>query len=190
MKLRILGLCTCWVVATGAGFLAPSDAVAGASSPSGASVTFRGSVSGHLTTPASTAPNVTSQSGEIDFYHSLKGHSGERVVAVLHRAGWRHMETDGARGSSSLSLEDNGSISISCETKSGSFTVKGATGSVQVTLEPEPGSSGHGLVHVKGSCGSALSETVASESYVGAATDARCQHEAHGLYANPPPDVP
>ncbi len=151
MKLRILGLCTCWVVATGAGFLAPSDAVAGASSPSGASVTFRGSVSGHLTTPASDCSNVTSQSGEIDFYHSLKGHSGNEwslFFTAPHGGTWR---PTGLAGSSSLSLEDNGSISISWYTKSGSFTVKGATGSVQVTLEPEPGSSGHGLVHVKGS---------------------------------------
>jgi hypothetical protein len=150
VKLRIVGWCICWVVATGAVVLGPSARVVGASSPSGASATFSGSVSGHLTTPASDCSNVTSQSGEIDFYHSLKGHSGNEwslFFTAPHGGTWKPR---GLAGSSSLSLEDNGSISTSWYTKSGSFTVKGATGSAHVTLEPEPGSSGHGLVHVQG----------------------------------------
>jgi hypothetical protein len=90
------------------------------------------------------------QSGEIDFYHSLKGHSGNEWSLFFtspHSGTWK---PTGLAGSSSFSLEDNGSISISWDTKSGSFTVKDNTGSVHVTLEPEPGSSGHGLVHVQG----------------------------------------
>ena len=149
MKLRIVGWCTCWVVATGAVFLGPSAALGAASSQTGASATFSGSVSGHLTTPASDCSEVTSQSGEIDFFHSLKGRSGNEwslFFTAPHHGTWRPV---GLAGSSSLSLEDNGSISISWYTKSGSFTVKGATGSARVTLEPEPGSSGHGVVHVQ-----------------------------------------
>jgi hypothetical protein len=53
-------------------------------------------------------------------------------------------------GSSSLILEDDDSISVSWYTKSGSITVKGTTGSLHVTLEPQPGSSGRGLVRVTG----------------------------------------
>ncbi len=148
--LRNVGVCICWLVATGAVVLAPSDLVAGVSSPSGANVIFSGSVSGHLTTPTSDCSDVTSKSGEIDFFHSLKGHSGNEWSLFFtspHSGTWK---PTGLAGSSSFSLEDNGSISISWDTKSGSFTVKDNTGSVHVTLEPEPGSSGHGLVHVQG----------------------------------------
>ncbi len=42
-------------------------------------------------------------------------------------------------------------ISVSWTGKSGSFTTKGTSGSVNMVLEPQIGSSGHGLVHVKGS---------------------------------------
>jgi hypothetical protein len=151
VKLRMGAVVVCWVAAAGATVLALcGPGVAGASTPSGASVTFSGAVSGHLTTPKSDCPGIMAQSGEIDFYHSLKGHSGNEwslFYTAPHNGTWKPR---GLAGSSSFSTEVNGSIENSWYTKSGSFKVKGATGSVDVTLQPEPGSKSHGLVHVKG----------------------------------------
>ena len=95
-------------------------------------------------------PRHHGPSGEIDFYHSLKGHSGKEwslFYTAPHNGTWK---PHGLAGTSSFSTEVNGSIENSWYTKTGSFKVKGATGSVDVTLQPEPGSKSHGLVHVKG----------------------------------------
>lgn len=150
--MRVAVTFICWVVAAGATVVAACGAVAaGAATPSGADVTFSGAVNGHLMTPTSDCSGLTAQSGEIDFSHSLRGHSGHEwslFYTAPHSGTWK---PHGIAGSSSFSTEVNGSIGTSWDTKSGSFTVKGATGSVDVTLEPEPGSNGHGLVHVKGS---------------------------------------
>jgi hypothetical protein len=127
------------------------SATATAAAANGASATFSGAVNGHLTTPATDCPGVTDQSGEIDFYHSLRGHSGNEwslFFTAPHNGTWKPR---GIAGSSSFSLEANDSISISWDAKSGSFTTKGTNGSVNITLAPEPGSSGHGVIHVKGS---------------------------------------
>ncbi len=151
VKVRVAAAFICWVVAAGATVLALcGPGVAGAAAASGASVTFSGAVSGHLTTPTTDCSGLTAQSGEIDFYHSLKGHSGSEwslFYTAPHNGTWKPR---GLAGSSSFSTEVNGSIEDSWNTKSGSFTVKGATGSVNVTLQPQPGSKSHGLVHVKG----------------------------------------
>ncbi len=56
----------------------------------------------------------------------------------------------GLTSPSSFSLESHGSISVSWTGKSGSLTTKGSTGAVNMVLKPQIGSSGHGLVHVKG----------------------------------------
>ena len=136
--------------ASAATFALCAPGVAGAAGPSGASVTFSGAANGHLTTPTTDCSGLTAQSGEIDFYHPLKGHSGHEwslFYTALHDGTWKPR---GIAGSSSFSTEVNGSIENAWDAKSGSFTVEGATGSVNVTLQPEPGSSAHGLVHVKG----------------------------------------
>jgi hypothetical protein len=151
MRHRIGAAVICWVVAAGATVLALcGPGAAGASAPSGASVTYSGAVRGHLTTPPSDCSGLTPQSGEIDFYHSLKGHSGNEWSLFYTAPHNGTFKPHGLAGSSSFSTEANGSISDAWYTKSGSFTVKGATGSVNVTLQPEPGSNAHGLVHVKG----------------------------------------
>lgn len=130
------------------GAAVPAAAAAGA--PSGATASFSGALSGHLTTPATNCSNVTAQSGEIDFFHALKGHSGTEwslFFTAPHGGTWKGV---GIASPSSFSLQSGAGISVSWTGKSGSFTTKGASGSVNMVLKPQIGSSGHGLVHVKG----------------------------------------
>jgi hypothetical protein len=47
-------------------------------------------------------------------------------------------------------MQSSAGITVSWTAKSGSFTTKGSSGSVKITLKPQIGSSGHGLVDVKG----------------------------------------
>jgi len=78
---------------------------------------------------AADCGGVTATSGEIDFYHSLRGHSGTEwslFFTAPHGGTWKGTD------------------------KSGSFTTKGSTGSVNMVVKPQIGSSGHGLVHDKG----------------------------------------
>lgn len=144
-----------WLAAVGGGLAglvaAVLPAVASAASPSGATVSFSGALSGHLTTPATDCSNVTATAGEIDFYHSLKGHGGSEwslFFTAPHSGTWKGV---GVAAPSSFSLQSGGGISVSWTGKSGSFTTKGTSGSVNMVLKPQIGSSGHGLVHVKGS---------------------------------------
>jgi hypothetical protein len=127
-----------------------SPDLSGASTSPGASFTFSGSVNGHLTTPASDCTGATEHSGEIDFYHSLKGHSGKEwsVFYTAPRGGT--YKNFSITSPESFSIEVNDSISESWTGKSGSFTVKGTTGTAKVLLKPQVGSSTHGLVHVTG----------------------------------------
>jgi hypothetical protein len=123
---------------------------AAAASPSGSTVTISGALNGQLTTPVADCPGVTAKSGEIDFYHSLKGHSGDEwslFFTAPHNGTWKGV---GVAAPSSFSLQSNAGISVSWTGKSGSFTTKGSSGSVNMVLKPQVGSSGHGLVHVKG----------------------------------------
>jgi hypothetical protein len=126
-------------------------AAAFAASPSGAVVSFSGALSGHLTTPSTDCSNVTATSGEIDFSHSLKGHGGSSwslFFTAPHSGTWKGV---GLTASSSFNLQSAAGTSVSWTGKSGSFTTKGTSGSVNMVLKPQIGSSGHGLVHVKGS---------------------------------------
>lgn len=77
-------------------------------SPSGATASVSGALKGTLTTPAADCGGVTATSGEIDFHHSLRGHSGTE---------WPLFFTAPHSGT---------------------------------CIKPQIGSSGHGLVHVKG----------------------------------------
>ncbi len=140
--------CGLVLAASAATLAAPAPAGAAAS---GASATFSGSLNGHLTTPAVDCSGVTAQSGEIDFYHSLKGHGGTEWSLFFndpHAGTWKGR---GGASTSSFSLQSGAGISVSWVGKSGSFTTKGASGTVNMVLKPQIGSSGHGLVHVKGS---------------------------------------
>lgn len=116
----------------------------------GATVSFSGALNGHLATPASDCGGVTAESGEIDFYHSLQGHAGSEwslFFTAPHGGTWKGT---GVASPSSFSLESNGNISVSWTGRSGSFTTNRSTGSVNMVLKPQIGSSGHGLVHVEG----------------------------------------
>ncbi|MGP0032213.1 MAG: hypothetical protein ACLPVF_17130 [Acidimicrobiales bacterium] len=124
--------------------------VGGASTPTGASFTFSGAASGHLTTPASDCSDATAQSGEIDFYHSLKGHAGNEWSLFYNDHGSGTYKKFGLTAAQSFSTEINSSISESWTAKSGSFTVKGKTGSANMVLKPQIGSSTRGLLRVKG----------------------------------------
>jgi hypothetical protein len=128
--------------------LAPATADA---ATSGASATFSGSLNGHLATPVADCSGVTAQSGEIDFYHSLAGHGGSEWSLFFndqHAGTWKGR---GGASTSSFSLQSSAGMSVSWVGKSGSFTTKGSAGTVNMILKPQIGSSGHGLVHVKGS---------------------------------------
>jgi hypothetical protein len=124
--------------------------VGGASTSPGASFTFSGAASGHLTTPASDCSGATAQSGEIDFYHSLKGVAGSEWSVFYNDPHSGTYKKFGLTAPQSFSVEVNSSISESWSGKSGRFTVKGKTGSADVVLKPQIGSSTHGLLHVKG----------------------------------------
>jgi hypothetical protein len=129
--------------------VAPAAAAGGAAN--GAEASFSGALSGRLATPATDCSNVTAKSGEIDFYHSLKGHGGSEwslFFTAPHSGTWKGV---GVAGSSSFSLQSGAGISVSWTGKSGRFTTKGTSGTVNMVLMPQIGSSGHGLVHVKGS---------------------------------------
>ena len=125
-------------------------AAAAAGSPSGATASFSGALSGRVTTPATDCSDVTAKAGEIDFYHSLKGHSGTEwslFFTAPHSGTWKGV---GIASPSSFSLQSGAGISVSWTGKSGSFTTKGTGGNVNMVLKPQIGSSSHGLVHVKG----------------------------------------
>lgn len=129
--------------------VAVPGSIAGAAA-TGATVSFSGALNGSLTTPASDCSGVTAESGEIDFYHSLQGHAGNEwslFFTAPHGGTWKGT---GVASPSSFNLEANGNISVSWTGKSGSFTTNRSSGSVNMVLKPQVGSSGHGLVHVKG----------------------------------------
>jgi hypothetical protein len=117
----------------------------------GATITVSGALKGVISTPAADCSGLTSQSGEIDFYHPLKGFktsSWSVFYTAPHSGTWRGL---GGGSSSSFSLQPGQGITDSWVGKSGSFTTNETRGSANITLEPQVGSRVHGLVHVKGS---------------------------------------
>jgi hypothetical protein len=118
--------------------------------PTGATITVSGAVNGKLSTPSADCQGVTAKSGELDFFHSLRGnkaHGWSVFFTAPHSGTWRGV---GVASPSSFSLQASTGITESWTGRSGSFTTNGHAGHVNMVLQPQIGSNVHGLVHVKG----------------------------------------